>query len=92
MSHRVSPQIFVQDLKSNVSGMHTSDVLLWLSLGTFIPKTRIAFKIKIQNLKRTIANLLSTSQVDKCLANTDLQQDLFGSFINSNRNLRYFDL
>lgn len=48
MSHRVSPQIFIQDLNNNVSAMHTctSDVLLWISPETFIPKTRAAFKIR----------------------------------------------
>lgn len=48
MSHRVSPQIFIQDLNNNVSAMHTctSDVLLWISPETFIPRTRAAFKIR----------------------------------------------
>lgn len=48
MSHRVSPQIFIQDLNNNVSAMHTctSDVLLRISPETFIPKTRVAFKIR----------------------------------------------
>lgn len=48
MSHRVSPQIFIQYLNNNVSAMHTctSDVLLRISPETFIPKTRVAFKIR----------------------------------------------